>query len=89
MVLRSNGGFPDALRDGTGRAARSVCGDVDRRASNSVFNQCGASFVAPEFRLDSVSKILLKPMIGTVSTIRSVASSRRRFNRRARPARRD
>ncbi len=51
-VLRSNGEFPDALCDGTGRSARSVCGDVDRRASNAVFNQCGASFAAPEFRLE-------------------------------------
>lgn len=56
MVLRSNGGFPDALGDGTGRAARSVCGDVDRRASNSVFNQCGASFAAPEFRLEDLAE---------------------------------
>lgn len=52
MVLRSNGGFPDALGDGTGRAARPLGADVDRHASNAVLNQCGASFAAPELRLE-------------------------------------
>ena len=85
MVLRSNGGFPDALGE-----ARVVRPDPFAATSTDAPATRYSTNAAPvSRRLSSVLKIQLKPMIGTVSTIRSVASSRRRFNRRARPARRD